>query len=83
MSTFNPLEGYPGGRIAKFQRGLYLNPLSLEKTALVDVGEASRQLNYTPAGIRCLIKNGQLKASKHGGKWWVCQQSINSFKSRS
>lgn len=80
MSTFNPLKGYPGERIAKFQRGLYLDPLSLEKTALVDVNEASTQLNYTPAGIRRLIKGGKLKASKHGKRWWICQQSINLFK---
>ena len=74
------LENYPGKRIARFQRGINVVPLSLDNGPLVSTNEAKRQLSYTPAGIRYLIKSGKLKASKQGGKWWISQSSIDTFK---
>ena len=42
--------------------------------------EAARSLGLAPATLRRQIKNGRLKASKHGHVWWVTEGEVERYR---
>lgn len=44
------------------------------------LSEAGKQLSLSPETLRIQIRNGKLRAERHGRDWWVTQGEIERYR---
>ena len=54
-------------------------PTEIGKITLYSTDELSEKLNVTVTTLRRYIKNGNLKARKVGGRWFISEEALREF----
>jgi hypothetical protein len=62
--------------------GLVAQEVAQFKASVVDTTTAARQLEITRDGVTWLCRNGQLRATQSGGRWWIESASLQNYRER-
>lgn len=60
--------------------GLLAQEVAQFELSVVDTTTAAHQLGITRGGVTWLCRNGQLRATRSGGRWWIETASLQHYR---
>jgi hypothetical protein len=62
--------------------GLLAQHIAQFELSVVDTTTAARELGITRDGVTWLCRNGHLRATRAGGRWWIELASLQDYRAR-